>query len=72
MTIRRWMLALGIIVAAVCAFAFVQAVRPSAACSYDEPYPCDENPRGCTNPDGCLGDCRCDKEKQLCVPYDYP
>ncbi len=68
MTRRRWMLTLGIVVFSVCAFALVQAVRPSPACSYDEPYPCAENPRGCTNPDGCLGDCKCDVAEGRCVP----
>ncbi len=66
MTIRRWMLALGIIVFAVCAFAFVQALRPSTACSYE--YPCSENPPDCTNDDGCLGPCVCDEEKHRCKP----
>jgi hypothetical protein len=66
MTIRRWMLTLGIIVSAVCGFALAQALWPSDACSYE--YPCDENPDGCTNNDGCLGECRCDIDFGKCVP----
>ena len=68
---RHWILTLWIIVSAVCTVAFcgfacVQVLRASPACAYE--YPCDENPPGCTNDDGCLGECRCDLDDGECVP----
>jgi hypothetical protein len=68
MTIRRWMLSLGIIVFMTLVGTFVYSLAARGECSYD--YPCSENPPGCTNPDGCLGGdaCKCDVEKGRCVP----
>ena len=66
MTRRRWMLFLGFVVAAICGFAFVQAVRAQPApCLKD--YPCYENP-SCDNDDYCLGPCVCHEETSRCVP----
>ncbi len=66
MTRRRWMLFLGIVVAAVCGFAFIQVVRAQPApCPAD--YPCDDNP-WCDNHDYCMGPCKCDLDESKCVP----
>ena len=68
MTIRRWMLTLGIVVFATILGTFAYSLTARGECPYD--YPCSENPPGCTNPDGCLGGdaCKCDVDKGRCVP----
>ena len=67
MTRRRLMLLLGIVTAAVCAFALVQAVRaqPPSPCPMD--HPCSDNP-SCTNDDYCMGPCKCDRDENKCIP----
>ncbi len=70
MTIRRWMLTLGIVVFVTILGTFAYSLAARGECHYG--YPCDENPEGCTNDDGCLGECRCDIDEGECVPrYDW-
>lgn len=72
MTPRRWMLALGIFVAATIFAVFVYALTArdaEAGCA--SPYPCHENEQPCRLA-SCLGECRCDLDSGECVPlYEW-
>ena len=65
MTIRRWMLTMGIVVFVTIVGTFAYSLTARGEC-YD--HPCEENPPGCTNNDGCMGECRCDTDFGKCVP----